>query len=188
MQFRFSYWLCSLDKLGNITTYDIYPIKEYPFLHSKTKNNMIHMTHQLQPTITFILPVQNKQTLAIEQINGCFKFSEQYSGPCEILIVTDDSEEKRTHLLWLATKLNKINHPHVRTKIIRYTSKLDMNELIQTGIKHALGQKIIIATNNSQRIEQSQLKNPMAKGNILTTPHFLNINAIKETLTNYEFS
>ncbi|MDI6603515.1 MAG: hypothetical protein QME57_05480 [Patescibacteria group bacterium] len=149
---------------------------------------MIHMAHKLQPTITFILPVQNKQILVIEQINSCFKFSEQYPGTCEIIIVTDDSEEKRAYLLWLATKLNKINHPHVRTRIIRYTSKLDINTLIQTGIKHALGQKIIIATNNSERIEQSQLKNPMTRGDILITPHFLNIDAIKETLTNYEFS
>ena len=142
------------------------------------------MAHQLQPTITFILPVQNKQILVIEQINSCFKFSEQYPSTCEILIVTDDSEEKRAYLLWLATKLNKINHPHVRTRIIRYTSKLDINTLIQTGIKHALGQKIIIATNNSERIEQSQLKNPMVKGDILITPHLLNIDTIKEIYSN----
>jgi len=143
---------------------------------------MIHMAHQLQPTITFILPVQNEQILAVEQINSCFKFSEQYPGICEIIIITDNPQENRNYLLWLATKLNKFNHPHVRTKIIRYTSKLDVNELIETGIKHALGQKIVIATNNSKRTKQVQLENPMVKGDVWITPHFLNIDTLKEVL------
>jgi len=143
---------------------------------------MMHMAHQLQPTITFILPVQNEQILVVEQINCCFKFSEQYSGICEIIIITDDPQENRNYLLWLATKLNKVNHPHVRTKIIRYTSKLNVNELIETGIKHALGQKIVIATNNSKRTEQVQLENPMVKGDVWIAPHFLNIDALKEAL------
>lgn len=141
------------------------------------------MAHQLQPTITFILPVQNEQILVIEQINSCFKFSEQYPGLCEIIIVTDDFEDKTVNILWLATKLNKINHPHVRTKIIRYTSKLHIRELIETGIKHALGKKIVIATNNSGRIEQFQPENlNMVKGDILATPHLLNIDALKEAV------
>ena len=170
-------------KIWNTMAYDIYSIKEYHFLNSDTKDITIHMAHLLQPTITFILPVQNKQSLVIEQINSCFKFSEQYSGFCEIIIVTDDFEDKRVRLLWLAMELNKINHPHVRTKMIRYTSKLDINKLIETGIKHALGQKIIVATNNSEKIEQFQLENTkMIKSDILVTPHFLNIDALKETL------
>jgi hypothetical protein len=143
---------------------------------------MMHMAHQLQPTITFILPVQNEQILVVEQINCCFKFSEQYSGICEIIIITDDPQENRNYLLWLATELNKVNHPHVRTKIIRYTSKLDVNELIETGIKHALGQKIVIATNNSKRTEQVQLENPTVKDDVWITPHFLNIDTLKEAL------
>lgn len=143
---------------------------------------MIHMAHQLQPTITFILPVQNEQILTVEQINCCFKFSEQYPGLCELIIITDNPQEKRNYLLWLATKLNKVNHPHVRTKIIRYTSKLDVNELIETGIKHALGQKIVIATNNSKRTEQVQLENPMVKDDVWITSHFLNIDTLKEAL------
>ena len=143
---------------------------------------MIHMAHQLQPTITFVLPVQNEQILTVEQINCCFKFSEQYPGLCELIIITDNPQEKRNYLLWLATKLNKVNHPHVRTKIIRYTSKLDVNELIETGIKHALGQKIVIATNNSKRTEQVQLENPMVKDDVWITPHFLNIDTLKEAL------
>jgi hypothetical protein len=141
------------------------------------------MAHQTQPTITFILPVQNKQSLVIEQINSCFKFSEQYPGFCEIIVVTDDFENKSVYLLWLAIKLNKVNHPHVRTKIIGYTSKLDINELIETGIKHAIGQKIIVASNNSERIEEFHPENPnMVEGHILVIPHLLNIDALKETL------
>ena len=177
----FNYVACI--KLRNTTAHDILPVKEYPFLHCKTKNNKISMAHQLQPTITFILPVQNEQILMVEQINTCFKFSEQYPGLCEIIIVTDDFEDKSVYLLWLATKLNKVNHPHVRTRMIRYTSKLHVRELIETGIKHALGKKIVIATNNSGRIEQFQPENlNMVKGNILATPHLLNIDALKEAL------
>jgi len=98
--------------------------------------------------LTFILPVQNNQSLIFEQINSCFKFSEEYLGFCEIIIVTDDSEDDIVYRMWSAIKSNKANHSTVRTKMIRYTSKLDINELIETGIKHALGQKIVVVMNN----------------------------------------
>jgi len=145
---------------------------------------MIYMDHQLQPTVTFILPVQNKQNLVIEQINSFFKFSEQYPGFCEIIIVTDEFEDKGVYLLWLALKLNKVNHPYVRTKMIRYATKLDVKELIETGIKNALGEKVIVAAaNDSERIKRFLLKNKsMVKDDVLVTSHFLNIDALKETL------
>jgi len=160
-------------------TYDIYFIKEYSFLNSNTKNNKICMDHQLQPTVTFVLPVQNKQDLVIEQINSFFKFSEQYPGFCEIIIVTDDFEDKRVYLLWLALKLNKVNHPYVRTKMIRYATRLDVEELAETGIKNALGEKLIVATNNLERIEKFLQNNKdMIKDDISVTSHFLKIETL----------
>jgi hypothetical protein len=141
------------------------------------------MDHQLQPTVTFILPVQNKQNLVIEQINSFFKFSEQYPGFCEIIIVTDNFEDKEVYLLWLALKLNKANHPYVRTKMIRYATKLDVKELIETGIKNALGEKVIVVANNSERIKQFLLKNKnTVKDDVLVTSNPFNIDALKETL------
>lgn len=141
------------------------------------------MDHQLQPTVTFILPAQNKQNLVIEQINSFFKFSEQYPGFCEIIIVTDNFEDKEVYLLWLALKLNKVNHPHVRTKMIRYATKLDVKELIETGIKNALGEKVIVVANNSERIKQFLLKDKnTVKDDVLVTSNPFNIDALKETL------
>jgi hypothetical protein len=141
------------------------------------------MDHQLQPTVTFILPVQNKQNLVIEQINSFFKFSEQYLGFCEIIIVTDNFEDKEVYLLWLALKLNKVNHPYVRTKMIRYATKLDVKELIETGIKNALGEKVIVVANNSERIKQFLLKDKnTVKDDVLVTSNPFNIDALKETL------
>ena len=183
LQLRFPFNHVAYIKLRNTTVHDTYPVEEHRFLHRKTKNNTIGMAHQLQPTVTFILPVQNEPILTIEQINSCFKFSEQYQGLCEIIIITDDPEENKVCLLWLATKFNKINHPHVRTKIIRYTSKLSTKELIETGIKHALGAKIVIATNNSGRIRQFQSEHlDMVKGDILTASQLLSIDALREAL------
>lgn len=141
------------------------------------------MDHQLQPTVTFLLPVQNKQNLVIEQINSFFKFSEQYPGFCEIIIVTDNFEDKEVYLLWLALKLNKVNHPYVRTKMIRYATKLDVKELIETGIKNALGEKVIVVANNSERIKQFLLKDKnTVKDDVLVTSNPFNIDALKETL------
>jgi len=129
------------------------------------------------------LPVQNQQHLVIEQINSFFKFSEQYPGFCEIIIVTDNFEDKEVYLLWLALKLNKVNHPYVRTKMIRYATKLDVKELIETGIKNALGEKVIVVANNSERIKQFLLKNKnTVRDDVLVTSNPFNIDALKETL------
>jgi len=141
------------------------------------------MDRQLQPSVTFILPVQNKQDLVIEQINSFFKFSEQYPGFCEIIVVTDDFEDKGVYLQWLALKLNKVNHPYVRTKMIRYATKLDVKELIETGVKNALGEKVIVAAaDDSETIKQFLLKNKGMVKDVLVTSDFLNIDALKETL------
>lgn len=142
------------------------------------------MAYSIQPKITFVLPVQNKQSLVVEQINSCFKFSELYTGFCEIIIVTDDFDDKRVHLCWLALKLNKVNHPHVRMKMIRYTSKLGVNELIETGLNHATGQKIIVVLTDSDNVEEFSFDkiSRILQNRILMVPHFLDIDALRETL------
>jgi delta 1-pyrroline-5-carboxylate dehydrogenase len=137
------------------------------------------MVNQLLPAVTFVLPVQNKQDLVIEQINSCFKFSKQHSCLCEIIIVTDDFEDKKVNLLWLAMELNKVNNPHMRTRMIRYTTKLEMNELIETGIRHALGQRIVVATNNSEDTERIRA---MEKDGIIVPPDFFDIDTLKGIL------
>jgi glycosyltransferase involved in cell wall biosynthesis len=136
---------------------------------------------QLDPTITFIMPIQNKQDFIIEQINTIFKFSEQYRGFCEIIVLTDEVEDAKLKLAWLAIKLNKMSHPHVRTRIIRYTSRIGLTSLIETSINHALGQKIVIITEMPEMIEIAKI-NDLMKRDILTTPYMLNIYSLQENL------
>ena len=141
------------------------------------------MTLELHPTITFIIPVQNKEDSLIEQITTIFALSERYRGFFEIIIVGSGTEDTALKLAWLAMKLNKIKHPFVRTKMIRYTSQLSINDLIETGINHALGQKIIIATNDPERIEMEKINDPMNR-DISITPYILDANTLEEIQPN----
>jgi hypothetical protein len=104
----------------------------------------------MHPTVSFILPVQNNIEFLMEQINAVFKFSERYQGFCELIIVSDLPENGVFNLIWLTIKLNKITHPHVRARIIRYASHVEAEELVKTGLKNALGEKIVIAANTPQ--------------------------------------
>lgn len=137
-------------------------------------------TQRLQPTVTFIMPIQNRENFLMEEINTVFKFSELYPGFCELIITADLKEDAIIKLVWLAMKLNKTNHPHIRTKIIRFTSQIDVNNLIETSMKSALGQKIIIATDNP-KIDLSQIRNSdFLQRDILTVQHLLNTETLEE--------
>jgi glycosyltransferase involved in cell wall biosynthesis len=137
---------------------------------------------QLNPTITFIMPIQNKKEFLIEQINTIFKFSEQYRGFCEIIILTDEVEDAKLKLAWLAIRLNKMSHPHVRTRIIRYTSKLSLDNLIETSVNHALGQKLVITTNMPEEVEKAKIAD-VTKREILIAQYTLDVNALQEIVT-----
>jgi len=136
---------------------------------------------QLNQTITFIIPIQNKHEFLIEQINTLFKFSEQYGRFCEIIIVTDDIEDAKLKIAWLAMKLNKISHPNVRTRMIRYTSQQSLTDLIETSINHALGQKIVITTNMPEKIEMTKITDIMER-DILITQYIFDVNILQESL------
>ena len=137
---------------------------------------------QLNPTITFVIPVQNKQEFLIEQINAIFKFSEHYGGFCEILIVTDEIEDAKLKIAWLAMKLDKISHPNVRTRMIRYTSQQSLTDLIETSINHALGQKIVITTSTPENIEMAKITDIMERDTLITQYDF-DVNTLQENLT-----
>ena len=141
---------------------------------------MIKMIQRLQPTITFIMLIQNKEDFLVEQIATMFGFSEHYPGFCEIIIIGDRAGEAAVKLAWLALTLNKIKHPHVRTKMIRYTSELNINDLLQTGLNHALGQKIIIVTNDSEKIEMEKITD-MGNRDIHITQYVFDENVLEET-------
>ena len=136
---------------------------------------------QPNPTITFMMPIQNKQDFIIEQINAIFKFSEHYGGFCEILILAGEGDALRLKLAWLAMKLNKISHPQVRTRMICYTSKPGLPSLIETGINQALGQKIIIATSTPEIVENAEINDAWQR-EILLIRYALDVNALQENL------
>ena len=136
---------------------------------------------QPNPTITFMMPIQDKQDFIIEQINAIFRFSEHYGGFCEILILAGEVDALRLKLAWLAMKLNKISHPQVRTRMICYTSKPDLPSLIETGINQALGQKIIIATSTPEIVENAEI-NDVSQREILLIRYALDLNALQENL------
>jgi glycosyltransferase involved in cell wall biosynthesis len=141
------------------------------------------MTPELHPTITFIVPVQNKGDSLIEQISTIFTLSERYQGFYEIIIVGNGTADTVLKLAWLAMKLNKIRHPFVRTRMIRYTAELNIHDLIETGINHALGQKIIIATNNPEVIELEKI-NDLMNREISITPYIMDANSLEKIQSN----
>jgi len=79
-------------------------------------------------------------------------------------------------------KLNKISHPHVRTRMIRYTSELGLQSLIETSINHALGQKIVITTDTPEKIEKAKITDIM-KRDIQITQYVLDVSSLQEILT-----
>lgn len=141
---------------------------------------MIAMS-QIRPTITFIMPIQEVQYFAIEQINALFNFSDQYDGFCEILILTDQTEEAWLKLAWLALKLNKLNYPHVRTRMIRYAARLSLPDLMETSISQAVGQRIVVVTDAAADIEETGIYDPMDR-DILLMNYTLNLDALKKNL------
>jgi len=146
---------------------------------------MIKMTQQLPPTITFIIPIQKKDNLPIEEITRVFTISESYSGFCEIIIIGNAAEDNAIKIAWLAMKLSKIKHPHVRTKMINFTSQLEINDQIETGIKHALGQKIIIVTDNPEEIRSEKISRASNK-DVSTVPSMLDADILEKIGPNTE--
>jgi len=137
-------------------------------------------TPRANPTITFIITMTNMQELPLEQISTIFTFSERYSGFCEILILAGEAEELEIKLAWLAMKLHGINHPHVRTRMVRYPTQLSLMNLLETTINFALGQKIMMTTNSPEIREEIK---KMTKKNILITKSLHNADTIQKILT-----
>ena len=114
---------------------------------------------QLNPTITFIVIMPKDHELPVEQLNTLFKFSEKNDRFCEILVVTDELEESRVKVVWLTLKLNRITHPHVRTRMIRCTSPEGLAETVKTTMNMTLGQTIMVASDTQKLAERTATQN-----------------------------
>ena len=114
---------------------------------------------QLNPTITFIVIMPKDEELPVEQLNTLFKFSEKNDRFCEILVVTDELEESRVKVVWLTLKLNRITHPHVRTRMIRCTSPEGLAETVKTTMNMTLGKTIMVASDTQKLAEKTATQN-----------------------------
>jgi len=134
---------------------------EYAFLHKETLSHYLIAMPDLAPTVTFIMPIQGKPDFLVEQINAVFRFSNQYRGFCELIIVFDETAKETEAIMKiaeLAIKLNKVNHPHVRTRILHCTSPMSLNASVEMALAHSLGDKIMIVTNDeSNKFNPSQM-------------------------------
>ena len=139
------------------------------------------MTHQ-KPTLTFLLPVRGKQQFLMEQISAIFILAENYGGLCEILLLTDQTDNVWAKVAWLAMKMNAEKHSHVRTRRLWFTSQLDMANLIEAGMHNALGEKIVIVSSCSEVIE-AQKASDVFNRQVLVTQTMLSDNGFSEILS-----
>jgi len=136
----------------------------------------------LKPTISFIIPIQEQQQFLIEQLNAIFKFSECYHGFCEIITPTTDLDNPKLNLIKLAIKLNKASHPHVRTRQLYFTQKMDLKNLIEIGLSQALGDKIVIVLNIPENVENLEIKNFTDK-NIIITQYMVDTDTLQDVIS-----
>ncbi len=141
----------------------------------------------LAPTVTFIVPIQGKQEFLVEQVNAVFRFSDQYKGFCELIIVVDETAretEAIAKVVGLAVKLNRVNHPHVRARILHCTSPLSLNGSVEKALMHSLGDKFLIVANGQlNSFDPSQLWGiGIRQKDVLVAEYFLDETMFSEFL------
>jgi len=132
----------------------------------------------LAPTVTFIMPIQGKPEFLVEQINAVFRFSDHYRGFCELIVVVDETAKETeaiAKIAGLAVKINRVNHPHVRARVLHCTSTQSLNGSVEIALTHSLGDKIMIVANGRlDRFDASQLCGlGMGQREILVAEYFL---------------
>jgi hypothetical protein len=138
----------------------------------------------LAPTITFIMPIQGRPEFLVEQINAIFRFSDHYRGFCELIVVVDETAKEMeaiAKIAGLAVKINRVNHPHVRARVLHCTSPLSMNGSVEMALAHSLGDKIMIVANGeSARFDPSRLCDiGIGQKDVLVVEYFLNVSAFE---------
>ena len=139
----------------------------------------------LAPTVTFIMPIQGKPEFIVEQVNAVFRFSNHYKGFCELIVVVDETAKETeaiSKIVGLAVKINRVNHPHVRARILRCTSPLSLNGSVEMALAHSLGDRIVIVANGElAKFDASQLCDVGQKG-VLVAEYFLDESTFGEFL------
>ena len=139
----------------------------------------------LAPTVTFIMPIQGKPEFIVEQVNAVFRFSNHYRGFCELIVVVDETAKETeaiAKIVGLAVKINRVNHPHVRARILRCTSPLSLNGSVEMALAHSLGDRIVIVANGElTKFDASQLCDVGPK-DVLVAEYFLDESTFGEFL------
>jgi len=139
----------------------------------------------LAPTVTFIMPIQGKPEFIVEQVNAVFRFSNHYKGFCELIVVVDETAKETeaiAKIVGLAVKINRVNHPHVRARILRCTSPLSLNGSVEMALAHSLGDRIVIVANGElTKFDASQLCD-VGQKDVLVAEYFLDESAFGEFL------
>lgn len=141
----------------------------------------------LAPTVTFVMPILGKQEFLVEQINAVFKFSDQYRGFCELIVVVDEAAKEAeavSRVVELAVKLNRVAHPHVRARVLHCMASLSFNESVEMALAHSLGDKIMIVANGKlDRFDPSKSWSiGIGQKDVIVADYFLNGSMLDELL------
>ncbi len=96
------------------------------------------------PTISFIVPVFNKEDEIVKCIERLFNYASNYPGFVEIFVIDNGSQDNTYEVAYATMEMRKRTSPRVRIKLIRLSQKLENQEILKICLKAALGQKRVI--------------------------------------------
>ncbi len=96
------------------------------------------------PMISFIVPAYNEERVIARCISSLFECCSQYSGPSEIIVIDDGSQDQTYEKAWATIQSDRRKWSGIPAKVVRHTANLGKAEAIRTGINKATGE--IVAT------------------------------------------
>jgi len=105
------------------------------------------------PTVSFIVPLSNKEEEVVSCIEKLFNYASGYGGFVEIFLIDNGSQDQTYEIAYAAIEVNKRRFPRLKAKLIRLTTRLELSEIIELCSRFALGQKMAIV-----RCEKGRMK------------------------------
>jgi len=114
-------------------------------LFAKTvKSHIKRRVEAFFPTISFIVPVFNKEDEIAKCIEKLFNYASKYPGFVEIFIIDNGSQDNTYEIAYATMEMRKRIFPRVRTKLTRLSQKIEIQEILKICLKTVLGQKMVI--------------------------------------------
>jgi len=101
------------------------------------------------PMVSFVVPAFNEEKQLPRCINSLFKCGEEYSGPVEVVVVDDGSDDNSYEIAFASLQLNAKTHPRIRGRIVRHMTNLGKVDALTTGANRAMGQLIAVVDADS---------------------------------------